>query len=103
MHLKHFKSTLLQQNIYIKEKKYNGEGTSLVVQWLKFQTSNAEDPVQSLVVELRPHMLYGQKINKKIKRKNKGETKTFSDKRKLREFIANRETLNEMIKFHIFR
>ena len=62
-----------------------------------------EDLVQSLVVELRPHMLYGQKINKKIKRKNKGETKIFSDKRKLRELIANRETLNEMIKFHIFR
>ena len=44
-----------------------------------------------------------EKTKKNFKKKNKGEIKTFSDKRKLRELIANRETLNEMIKFHIFR
>ena len=44
-----------------------------------------------------------EKTKKNLKKKNKGEIKTFSDKRKLRELIANRETLNEMIKFHIFR
>ena len=39
----------------------------------------------------------------KINIRDEEEIKTFSDKRKLRQFIANRGALNEMIKFQIFR
>lgn len=33
---------------------------------------------------------------------NKGEIKTFLEKRKLKEFTASRPALNEMLKFQIF-
>ena len=42
-------------------------------------------------------------VAKKFFLNNKGEIKTVLNKRKLNEFIASREALNEMTKFHIFR
>ena len=46
------------------KKKKGGCGTSLVVQWLRFHAPTAGVGVQSLVGELRSHMLHVQSKNK---------------------------------------